>query len=223
MAERMRRYRQEKKKAQESGELEPDEVARLSSEVKVLQEKLRICLHRLRVQRVQRLAKRGCQAESLAASVLEPLVAELVAEPVAEPSTPQKEAVKRERSPNLSSGNGREKSGKPQAPNTSSSLPPRQILNGPSPPRSPLRSPPRSSPERPIKESPPRSSPSPLAAFDFLKTLEKVSARGPHCASHCACAVFSRKVRKVCVCVCGAGVAALGDQVGGQPHCVGAQ
>ena len=37
-AERMRRYRQEKKTAQGGGELEPDEVARLSSEVKVLQE-----------------------------------------------------------------------------------------------------------------------------------------------------------------------------------------
>jgi hypothetical protein len=47
-----------------------------------------------------------------------------------------------------------------------------------------LRSPPPMSPR-----SPPTS---PLQAFDFLKELGEVSARGSHCASHCACAVFSR-------------------------------
>ena len=180
--ERMSRLREEAKDV---------EIARIQHAIKALQKQRNEL-------RLARFRKRGCQEESLAASTLDPLVAQRVAEPF----TPRKQGAKHERSPNLSSGNGREKSGKPlepQAPPTSKRLSPRAILTE-SPLRSTLKqSPPRSPPERPMSPPmskspmPPRSSPpSPLHAFDFLTALEQVCARGSHCASHCACAVFSR-------------------------------
>ena len=104
--DRMRRLREERR--------ENDEVARIMREIKLLQEER----NRLRL---AQLKKRGCQEESLAGSLFEPLVAEHVAEPF----TPRKQGAKHERSPNFPSGNGREKSGKPlepQAPPTSKSL-----------------------------------------------------------------------------------------------------
>ena len=188
--ERMSRLREEAKDV---------EIARIQHEIKVLQKQRNEL-------RLARFRKRGCQEESLAASTLDPLVAQRVAEPF----TPRKHGAKHERSPNLSSGNGREKSGKPLEPQapptskplesqsspTSKRLSPRAILTE-SPLRSILKqSPPRSPPERPM--SPPMSMspmlpPSPMhASFDFLTALEQVCARGSHCASHCACAVFSR-------------------------------
>ena len=114
--DRMRRLREERR--------ENDEIARIMREIKLLQEER----NRLRVAQLQ---KRGCREESLAGSLFEPLVAEHVAEPF----TPRKQGAKHERSPNLSSGNGREKSGKPlepQAPPTSK----REILKDYVPPRS---------------------------------------------------------------------------------------
>ena len=188
--ERMSRIREEAKDV---------EIARIQHAIKVLQKQRNEL-------RLARFRKRGCQEESLAASTLDPLVAQRVAEPF----TPRKHGAKHERSPNLSSGNGREKSGKPLEPQapptskplesqsspTSKRLSPRAILTE-SPLRSILKqSPPRSPPERPM--SPPMSMspmlpPSPMhASFDFLTALEQVCARGSHCASHCACAVFSR-------------------------------
>ena len=98
--ERMRRCREELKNN--------SEIARIAREIKLLQQQ--------RDQlRIAQLMKRGCQQESLAASLFEPLVAEHVAEPF----TPRKQGAKHERSPNLPSGNGREKSGKPLEPQAS--------------------------------------------------------------------------------------------------------
>ena len=159
--ERMSRLREEAKDV---------EIGRIQHEIKVLQKQRNEL-------RLARFRKRGCQEESLARSLFEPLVAERVAEPF----TPRKQGAKHERSPNFPSGNGREKSGKPLEPQapptskplesqsspTSKRLSPRAILTE-SPLRSILKqSPPRSPPERP-KFRPPR-----------LDVHRSAAARGP--------------------------------------------
>ena len=96
--DRMRRLRGERR----VNDQVEDQVARIMREIKHLQEER----NRLRL---EQLKKRGCQEQSLAGALFEPLVAEHVAEPF----TPRKQGAKHERSPNFPSGNGREKSGKP--------------------------------------------------------------------------------------------------------------